>query len=567
LQFADSVTKLGPTEANRRARPSPYRDLVLPSGVDLAAIDSSVVNGLGGMRTNVIRPPLLPQYQKWVDALPRENLGAQENSPGSNNWVISGKLTASGRVIVANDPHRNVANPSIRYIVHLNAPGWNTIGATEPPLPGVAIGHNGRIAWGLTILGTDQSDVYVERVNPANRNQVMFRGQWQPLRIAMDTIRVKDAPTYIAVQKYSRHGPIFYEDTVRHLAYAMRSTMHEPGSAGYVSALRYHTLTDCNGFLAEQKYYAAPTENMICGDDSGNIAWHASALTPKRPNWHGRLPVPGTGEYEWDGFRTDLPRELNPERGWIVTANHDTHPPNFDPPLFFKAGPSRGRYDRIVQMIGLQSAPFTVDHMKRMQHDALNATAARDIALFRDWTSNDPDVEQARKAIAEWNGQLRRGSIAAALYDAIANRPLAQAREAATDAKARAAVLDPALRAALESLTRDLGADRTQWRWGRIHRSEFPHTLVRAYDIPAVERDGGMGVVAATGATYRQIIDFANLDASMATNVPGQSGQPGSPFYANLVESFGNGEYFPLSYTRAAVERNAAHRLVLAPRR
>src|SRR5687768_11518620 len=178
LSFADSVVKYGAEEANRRAVPTPWRELVLPLGADLSAIDARVEAGLQGMRTGLPRPPLLPRYQQWVNALPRPNRGAQENSPGSNNWVLSGRLTASGRVLLANDPHRNVANPSIRYIVHLNAPGWNMIGATEAPLPGVAIGHNGRIAWGLTIVGTDQADVYVEQVNPANHNQVMFRGEW-----------------------------------------------------------------------------------------------------------------------------------------------------------------------------------------------------------------------------------------------------------------------------------------------------------------------------------------------------------------------------------------------------
>jgi penicillin amidase len=565
LTFADSVVKYGAEEANRRARPSPWRELVVPPGVDLSAIDSTVRAALGGMRTGAPHPPLLPRYRQWLDALPRENRGAQENSPGSNNWVISGRLTASGRVLLANDPHRNVANPSIRYIVHLNAPGWDMIGATEAPLPGVAIGHNGRIAWGLTIVGTDQSDVYVERVNPANRDEVMFRGQWEPLRIVLDTVGVRGATPQVVVLKYSRHGPIFHGDTVRHIAYALRSTMHEPGSAGYLSALRYHALGDCNQFLAAQAYYKAPTENMLCGDDAGNIAWHASALSPNRPNWHGRLPVPGTGEYEWDGFRTDLPRELNPERGWIATANHDIHPAGYDPPLFFKAGPSRGRYDRLVELLE-KGSRFTLEDMKRMQHDAFSLTASRDVPLFKGWTARDAQVERARASIADWNAEFRRGSAAAAVYGAIPDRMLTEARRRAEAAADHAAVLEPVLRVALDALTAEQGTDPAQWRWGRTQRSEFRHALVRAYDIPAVERDGGAGTVAATGATYRQVIDFADLDASVATNVPGQSAQPGSPFYANLVESFGRGEYFPLSYTRAAVQRHAAHRLVLTPR-
>jgi penicillin G amidase len=566
LNLARSVAQYGADEANRRARPSPWRELVVPAGLDVTAIDSAVIAGLAGLRTGTPRPPLLPQYERLRDALPNGNRGAQEDSPGSNNWVVGDARTASGRVMVANDPHRSVSNPSIRYIVHLNAPGWDVIGATEAPLPGVAIGHNGRIAWGLTIVGTDQSDVYVEQVNPANRNEVRFRGTWEPLRIALDTIHVRNGAPVVVERKHSRHGPIFHEDTVRNLAYAIRTTAHEPGTAGYLGALRYHALRDCREFLDAQVYYRAPTENMICGDADGNIAWQASALSPRRPNWHGRLPVPGTGEYEWNGFRDDLPRELNPERGWIATANHDIHPPGYDPPLFFKTGPQTARFDRLAALLSAGSR-FTIEDMKRLQLDSYLLTAERDIALFRGWHAADATLERARRLIAEWDGYRRRESAAAALHGFVAPQIEAAARAADTAAPRRQQLLERALRLGLAELHEAQGADPAQWRWGRSHRSEFPHALVRAYDIAGVERDGGSGTIAATGATYRQVIDFANLDASVVTNAPGQSAQPLSPFYANLAEPYGRGEFFPLVHTRVAVERAAAHRLVLTPRR
>jgi penicillin G amidase len=569
LNLARNVARFGAEEANRRARPSPYRELVVPDGVDLDAIDDDVVAALGGLRTGTPRPPLLPQYRRWTDALPNENRGAQEDSPGSNNWAVSGRLTASGRVMVANDPHRSVSNPSIRYIVHLHAPGWDVIGATEAPLPGVAIGHNGRIAWGLTIVGTDQSDVYVARVNPANRDELRSGDSWEPVRVVYDTIAVKDAAPVVVALKYARHGPVFHEDTTRHLAYIIRSTMHEPGTAGYLGALRYHALDDCVQFLDAQAYYHAPTENMVCGDVHGNIAWQASALSPHRPNWHGRLPVPADGRYEWDGFRDDLPRELNPERGWIATANHDIHPPHYDPPLFFKTGPSDARFQRLAYLFSVGSR-FTLEDMRRMQLDAFHPAAAADLPLFRDWTAADADAERARRMLADWDGHQRRGSAAAALYRYVNQALGADGRRAAVTAAdtppaRQHELLEQVLLQALAQLREAQGSDPAQWRWGRFHRSEFPHALVRAYDIPAVERDGGAGTVAATGATFRQIIDFANLDGSLVTNAPGQSAQPGSPFYANLAESYGRGEFFPLAYSRAAVERSAAHRLLLTP--
>jgi len=566
LTLAQNVARLGAVEANRAARPSPFRDLVAPKGVDLSLITPAVTGGLDGLRTGTVRPELLPRYRLLAHAWPSPNTGPQERSPGSNNWTISGRLTASGRVIVANDPHRNVANPSIRYIVHLNAPGWNLIGATEPPLPGVLIGHNGRVAWGLTIVGTDQSDVYVEELNPANLNEVRFRGAWEPLRVVRETIRVKGGEPVTVELKYSRHGPVFHIDAANRKAYAMRSTMHEAGSAGYLSALRYHAIGNCRQFLDAQVHYKAPTENMICGDADGNIAWQASAASPKRPNWHGRLPVSGTGEYEWSGFREDLPRELNPARGWIATANHDIHPAGYDPPLFFKNGPATARYDRIASVLSTGRA-FTLADMQALQHDGYSAAAAADIPLFQGWTSARADIERARAALAGWDAQHRRDSQAAAIYRFVSRGLTNEARAAGTPDARRRELLEGALTTGLEALRKEQGDDPAQWRWGVYHRSQLPHALIRGYDIPAVERHAGSGFVGATGATYREIIDLGNLDASIATNVPGQSGQPFSPFYANLADSFGRGEYFPLAYSRAAVDAVAAHRLVLMPAR
>jgi penicillin amidase len=566
LSLIRAVDSIGVREANRNARPSPYRDLVVPRGVDPSLIDDDVARGLSGLRTGTVRPELLPEYRALADAMASENTGVQEDSPGSNNWAISGRLTASGRVILANDPHRNVSNPSIRYIVHLNAPGWNTIGATEAPFPGVAIGHNGRVAWGLTIVGTDQSDVYVETVNPENRNQVRFRGQWEDLRVVHDTILVKGAEPVVVEFKYSRHGPVFHEDTTNNLAYALRSTMHEPGSGGYLGALRLHAVDDCTQFLDALAYYKAPTENMVCGDTSGNIAWQASAASPRRRNWHGRLPVPGTGEYEWDGFRDDLPREFNPARGWIATANHDIHPEGYDPPLFFKRGPATGRYDRIAEVLSSGSA-FTMADMQALQHDSWSASTAGDIVLFVGWNSADSAVESARAALAAWDAYHRRESQAAAIYRYVSRAMTDEARARTTTAERRQALLESAITAGLRELAAEQGDDPTEWRWGRINRSQMPHALVRAYDIQPVERHGGAGFVAAVGATYREIIDMGNLDGSLATNVPGQSAQPYSPFYQNLVEGFGRAEYFPLAYSRAMVDSVARYRLTLAPLR
>jgi len=193
LRLARDVSMYGAEEANRRARPVPFRDLTVPEGVDLSLIDEEVVEGLSGFISSMASPPLVPPFDDWMRAQGSENGGARETSPGSNNWVVSPERTAAGEVILANDPHRAVTNPSLRYVVHLDAPGWTAVGSTEPVLPGVAIGHNGRVAWGLTIVGTDQSDVYMEELDPQDPNRVRWQDGWETLRVVVDTIRVKGA--------------------------------------------------------------------------------------------------------------------------------------------------------------------------------------------------------------------------------------------------------------------------------------------------------------------------------------------------------------------------------------
>jgi penicillin amidase len=563
LSFARQVEELGAAEANRRARPTPYRDLIVPRGVDYSIITDAVADGTRGFRGMIVRPPLVAPFDTWAGAQASINLGVQESSPGSNNWVISGSRTASGEVIVANDPHRNVGSPSLRYIVHLDAPGWTVIGATEPVLPGVSIGHNGRVGFGLTILGTDQSDVYIERVNPANPNEVMFDGQWEPLRIEYDTVQVKGAAPEIIELKFSRHGPVFYEDAENHVAYSLQSTMHEPGTTGYLPGLRLDQADNCQEVLEELAYWKAPTENMVCGDADGNIAWHGSALTPDRDGWHGRLPVPGTGEYEWKGFRSDLPYVLNPASGFIATANNDTHinVPGYDPPLFFKTEGTFDRFDRLMEIMPTLK-DVTVEDVKRIQHDALNRAALSNIERhMKGWTAQNPELEGYRQELVAWDGVQRKDARAAAIYGELRGLLPGGGRgapPAGTPFDAQAA-----LATAIERLREEQGADPAQWRWGRSNTSEFPHGLVSAYDLPAAERMGGQGTVAAVGATYREIIDFSNLDGSVGTNAPGQSGRPGSPFYGSLTENWANAEYFPLSWTREAVESNAAYRLTL----
>jgi penicillin amidase len=559
LRLARDVAQLGAVEANRRRAPDPWDELVVPRGLDLSIVDAAAVGSTGG-GGQTPRPQLLPRYQAWVRDAGTGSAPRAEGEPGSNNWVVSGRLSATGRPIVANDPHREVSLPALRSMVHLNAPGWNVIGSGEPAIPGVAIGHNERIAWGLTIVGTDQHDVYVEELDPADHSRVRWRGGWEPLRVVRDTIRVKGEAARIAVLQFSRHGPIFHVDSARHRAYALRSALLEPGTAPYLGALRLNQTANCRDFLREVLYWKAPSENMICGDVDGNIAWQASALTPSRNGWVGRLPVPGGGEYEWAGFRTDLPQELNPDRGFIATANNNIHPPGFAKPVMYKSTtPPPWRIMRLMDVLPKGGA-YTVADFQRLQLDAYSIQGARDLPLFQGWKGSSPEIERARGLIAGWDAVLARESAPAALY--MEWRSAGGAGGPAGDPGAPKARRDSAVAAglgrAIAALTREQGADWTQWRWGRSNVRSFPHPFVRAFDLPTVERGGGGPTVAANGATYREVIDVGDWDRSVMTMVPGQSGQPESPFYGNLLPLWADNRYFPMVFSRAAAPHEAS---------
>jgi penicillin amidase len=312
-------------------------------------------------------------------------------------------------------------------------------------------------------------------------------------------------------------------------------------------------------------YWKVPSHNLICGDADGNIALQVSGLAPDRDGWNGRLPVPGTGRFEWKGFRSDLPREMNPARGYIATANDNTHPPGYKGrPVFYHTttGVATSRIARLHQILGSGKILSVEDH-QRIQHDAYSLAAERDLPLFKGWSAQNPEAERARAMVAAWDGILSRETTAGAIFVRWSGAVDAAART--TNGSERRALVEAGLVRAVERLKQELGSDWTAWRYGRIAQTSLPHMFVPAFDLPPVERPGAFGTVNANGANFRRIVDLSNLDRSVWTNAPGQSGQPGSPFFDNLRENLGNGGYLPLLFTRAAVEKRVAHRLNLRP--
>lgn len=574
IQLAMSVARYGAEEANRRVAPDPWDDLTVPDGLDVSIITQDILDAMRAGDGDPFVAGRLPAlevvepYRALMPAVQTTQVSpAAAATEGSNNWVMSGGRSPTGVPILANDPHRRIEMPALRYFVHLVAPGWNVIGGGEPPFAGVDAGNNERMAWGFTFAGTDMVDVYVEEMHPDDPTLVRWQDGWEPLRVIEEEIAVKGQAPEPIVLKFSRHGPVFYEDLEHRRAYAVRSVVQEPGTAAYKGSFQLAQAQGCADFFDRAMHWLVPTHSLICGDVDGNIALQVTGLTPDRDGWNGRLPVPGTGAYEWRGFRTDLPREFNPERGYIATANNNVHPPGYEGrPVFYHSsrGVETSRITRLHQIFA-SGEPLSVDDHMQIQHDARSLAAERDVPAFQGWTSDDPDVEWARGLIAGWDATLSRDSTAAALYVRWSAETDRRARDPETPEDERRTLIAQGLTAAVARLTRELGPDRTAWRHGRVQASALPHMMASTFDLPMVERPGGFGSVNATGANFRRIIDLANLDRSVASNSPGQSAQPGSPYYDNLVEYLGNGEYFPLLYTRGAVDEHAAHRLMLLP--
>jgi penicillin amidase len=593
-----------------------------------------LLTALGRARTEALLPTDPPRRLDPVPGLDLRgittgSLGAAsagatiplERLEGSNNWVVSGSRTRSGKPLLANDPHRSVSLPSLRYLTHLVGPGWNVIGAGEPGVPGVAGGHNGRVGFGFTIVGMDQQDVYVERlaVCPGFRRGRAARegtaprctwheGRWVPLKTVPDTIRVKgESPRAIRLE-FSHHGPIVGEDSARGRGFALRFVGSEPGTAGYLAQLSLDRARDWSGFREAAARWKLPTENLVYADVEGNIGWIAAGLMPLR-SWSGLLPVPGDGKYEWQGFLPsgELPFAFNPPSGFIATANHNILPPGYDKPINYDwADPSRFR--RIAAVLG-DSSGFTREDFERLQHDELSLQAKALVptllaVLGRTRRAPTPAADSAVRLLASWDYVMRRDQAAPLIYSAwmrslrpmllrrwlgraagtpglsIGSQRLVQlvtapdtllgARPAAT----RDSIVVAAFREAVAELGKSPGGTPGSWSWGAVHRAAFRHPLAAAFDLPSVPRGGDGTTVNATGggnlrqtsgASYRIVVDFADFDNSVATSVPGQSGQPGSPYYGNLLPLWAEGKYFPLLYSRAAVERETAHLLWLKP--
>ena len=578
---SEDVTHFGLPAVQQLIPLSPPVMLKPPDGVDLSTITKDIVSDyLAAIEPLSLRPEATATAQvvEWnADAM------------GSNNWVVDGTRTETGKPLLANDPHRQMTIPSLRKTWHLVAPGWDVIGAGEPALPGIALGHNEDIAFGFTTVGTDQQDLYVEKLNPDNPDQYMFMGSWKNVEIVHEDIAVKgeDKPERVEL-RYTIHGPIIHEDRDRHLAFALRWVGSEPGTAAYLGALSLIRARNWNEFTAAAAHFKVPSENMVYADRQGHIGWIATGLAPVRRNWSGLFPVPGdTGKYEWGGFvpAAEMPRSFDPPTHSIATANNDVLPPGYKWPLSYEWD-APDRYHRVQELLH-RHLKIDIDFCETMQQDNVSMPARRFQNILKQWTAPD-DLKTWQAEVLAWDGHMRVDSEPALIYEVwMTKLPAAIFGPALGPRLPRDAVLTRleqrpdwqavggALYAAIAEIQELLGKDRSDWRWGKLHSITFEHPLgvakwdrgpfARPGDAMTVNATGGRNFKQNAGASYREIIDLADWDNSVTTNAPGESGDPRSRYYDNLITDWQWGQYHPLLYTRPMIERFTVERMIYQP--
>ena len=551
---------------------------------------------------------------------------------GSNNWILSGSKSSSGYPMLANDPHRAQSTPSLRYWVHLHAPGWNVVGASEPTLPGISIGHNDYGAWGLTIFETDNEDLYVYDTNPTNPDQYRYKGKsasarWVAMKILTETIPMKSGPPVVATLKYTRHGPVVFEDRANHKAYAVRAGWLETGCAPYLASLRMNQAKNWTEFRQACLFSRLPGENMIWADKTGTIGWQAVGQSPIRQSSPGRshtglVPVPGDGRFEWGGYLPiqQLPNKLNPPEGYIVTANNNLTPTNFphrNAIGWTWSGPSRAH--RIEEVLNDGKRKTLVDFMA-LQADYLSIPARTLVPLLQNLSSPNDRTEQALSYLRKWDYKLDPGSVPAAIYVAwedqlkqtVAQQMIPEAARPYLKSLPTKRVIDwlvtpnanfgkvqnfakddpttnrdrlllTCLDRAEADLTTRLGADPDDWSYGQRKNKHITitHPLSDLVDEPTrakinfgpVARGGYGETVNATannlnqthGASFRILVDTEDWDKTLGINSPGQSGDPASPHYRDLFPIWAENGYFPVFFSKDKIQAIAETTTVMQP--
>ena len=526
---------------------------------------------------------------------------------GSNNWVVSGAHTATGKPLLANDTHLELSIPSIWYEVHLTAPGWNVKGFTLPGAPMVIIGHNDRIAWGFTNNGADVQDLYVETFNPASPDEYRVKGAWTKAQIIDEVIHIKGQQDEHLKVTITRHGPIVHRDGDK--SYAIRWTATEPGGL----ANTYDHLGKARNwkeFRELMKRVWGPAQNAVYADVEGNIGYVMAARVPIRKKGHGEVPVPGaTDDYEWTGYIPfdHLPQALNPETGLIVTANARVVGPNYKPYLTDRwEEPYRtariydllhDRHDlRPEDMLKVQTDTYSYPHV--FLADQLSAAAK---------TAKPKDLRTQKliEGLKDWNGIADADSSEASFLHATRRAALDLLVESflgkdasiyqwrsttflqkiLTDRPAK--WLPPAYKnydeflvaaadAAVARLAEQSKSERVEdWAWKRFNSLDMFHPigheglLKRFLSITDKPQSGTQYSVRAAMKTHGPAMRFVgnpgNWDESILLITAGQSGQLGSSHYSDQFSYWYEGKPIFAPFSDAAEAKTRKHTLTLKP--
>ncbi len=581
----------------------PAWTLKVPDGLDTAAVSPA---DLGSLRLG-----RLPFGTGTPLAEPPDS--STSVNAGSNAWTVAGTRTATGRPILANDPHLGIGGFGPRHVAHLSAPGLDVIGGGNPGLPGIMQGHTDRFAFGRTNFHIDQSDLFVLELDPSDPERYRHEGRWRPFeRVSVD-IPVRGEPPRTVTLRYAAQGPVVSHDPSRRRATAVASIAMQPGGSDSFAMIAINLARDWASLKRAFRFHPSPT-NFHYADVDGNHGWQVIGFAPVRKQGDGLMPVPGDGRFDWTGMRDfrSLPSEYNPAKGWFASANQNNLPPGYPRdriPAFSFRDPYR--YDRIVELLSKQDKHSLSDSV-RLQHDTWSAPARQLLGLIPRRLS-----EAARPAAAMlsgWNAHLDADSAPAALFQLLwselGDRMLSavvpvQAKALVTEiaasellrlleppsapigaapAPARDALFDAALASAWNRARQELGPDPSQWRWARLHQVRIEHPLSRipaiAAAFPAIEGAGsggdgytvmarwvspGQGWRTTGGASYLQVIDVGAWDNSLMLNLPGQSNDPRSPHYRDHYAPWIAGDMLPMLFSRAAIEARAERRTLLQP--
>jgi len=618
LQIGRAVAKIGPDKVKELLWFHPKEpQLDLDPKIDRELLFEPLLAPYQAFRKSVQFKPehLLEAYRssEAVAVLNQYNeLSKDSLALGSNNWVLSGSKTADGHPAMANDPHRRIAVPSLRYMAHLVAPGWNVIGGGEPEIPGISIGHNEYGAWGLTVFRTDGEDLYQYDLNPKNPLQYKHNGQWKDFTVIQEQIEVKGGPTQEVKLYYSLHGPVTYLNKKALKAYAVRCAWLEPGGAPYLASLRMDQAKNWEEFRAACAYSNIPGENMIWADQKGTIGWQAVGIAPVRKNFSGLVPVPGDGRFEWEGYLPILekPHDVNPEKGYLATANQNLTPkeyPHWEAIGYSWSDPYRG--DRIDEVLS-KNNKLSIEDQKALQVDVTSLPAQTLIPLLKP-LSFTPFEEALKNKLLGWDFRLEPNSIPAAIYVAWEKELIALAQEQFipdevkpylsslqlkrvldwietlegpfTEPKKREAFLVTTFQAAIADLKSRLGEDPNQWQYGQAanKHTSLTHALGAVANAAAAEQlnlaplpRGGNGYTPgstggnyrqSSGASFRMIVSTGDWDTAVGTNAPGQSGDPESPFYDNLYKDWAEDIYFPVYFSKQKIQSVTFKKTLLTP--